>query len=92
MKNNKTSRLKYARESETRTYEINAYPEILDQLEELLNAIEYLGNTGASRTIEFYVDGDGSARTKIKRIDKDIALKKKKVNTDKDTIEGFGLC
>jgi len=89
---NKVSRLKYARESETRTYEINAYPEILDQLEELLKAMEYLGSIGASRTIEFYVDGDGSARPKIKRIDKDIELKKKEVDTDNDTIKGFGLC
>jgi len=76
---------------ETRTYEITDSVEMLDQLEELLRAIEILGNVGSSREISLYVDSDGTARYKIKRLDKDIELKDSKIDIDNDKID-MGLC
>lgn len=87
------SRLKkLAKDVETRTYDISAYPEILDQLEEILKAMEFLGNVGASRILEIYVDGDGRARIKTKRADKDIDIKEKEIDIDNENIKGFDLC
>lgn len=83
---------KMALNTEKRTYEINSDPRILDQFEEFLRAVEYLGNIGASRTFEFGVDGDGAARIKVTRIDKKIDLKQQEVDTNNEIIKNFGLC
>lgn len=55
---------------EKREYIISGKPHQLDLLEEFLKMIEYCGNIGASRVLELFVDGDGSARLNIKRKDK----------------------
>jgi hypothetical protein len=87
------SRLKkIAKDVETRTYDISAYPEILDQLEEILRAMEFLGSVGASRTLEIGVDGDGRARVKVKRTDKDIDIKETEIDLDNEKIKSLGLC
>jgi len=92
-RNNIMNRLKKAtKDIETRTYDISAYPDILDQLEEILKAMEFLGKAGASRTLEIGVDGDGQARIKIQRTDKNIDMKKQNINAGEDIIKGLGLC
>lgn len=54
-------------EYETRKYNITAKKEQLDILEALFRTMEIMGNVGASRTIELYVDGDGAFHPTIKR-------------------------
>lgn len=71
--------------SEERVYKINADPRILDELEEVLSAIQTLGHVGASRTLSVFVDGDGATRIKVVRSDK-TPLKSSEINTDNDTI------
>lgn len=70
-----------AKDKDTRTYTLTGTPETLNQFEEVLSLIQYLGNVGASRTIKLWVDGDGSARIKVKS---DKALKDKKLDIDGD--------
>jgi hypothetical protein len=84
-------RLKTAKNDETRTYEISGSEGVLDQLEEILKAIEYLGKLGASRVLELGIDGDGAARIKVKRTDKKIDLKEQDINTDQDIIKNLGI-
>lgn len=54
---------------ETREYTISGYIDNLDALEQLFYTIQYLGQIGASRVIEFSVDGDGGGRVKISPIE-----------------------
>lgn len=62
-------------ESETRTYEITAWPEHLDELERFFWWINST-RSGHSGSAELYVDGDGAACVEISR--KGAALQKPK--------------
>lgn len=72
---------------QTRTYKITSDISNLDELEKVLNCIEFLGNIGASRTISLWIDGDGNARFNIERTDKKQDLNKEEINIDKDEID-----
>lgn len=86
-----------ARDNETRIYKITGEPRLLNDFEEVLSMIQYLGNVGASRTIQLGIDGDGSVRLKIERINdkgKEIDMKEKDNMhelLEKDNID-MGLC
>lgn len=53
---------------EERLYKICGKTEDLDNLEKALRHIEFLGEIGASRNILIRVDGDGSGRIKVYKI------------------------
>ena len=59
----------YRQEKETRTYDITAKPYQLDLFEEFLSMVEYVGGVGASRALQLWIDGDGSAQFKFARQD-----------------------
>ena len=74
---------------EKRYYEIIGRKEDLDTIEKALRHCEYLGNIGASRNILLRVDGDGSGRIKVFKLDESTVLdeNKKPIDNDKYTIE-----
>ena len=53
---------------EERLYKICGKTEDLDKLEKALRHIEFLGDVGASRNILIRVDGDGSGRIKVYKV------------------------
>lgn len=53
---------------EERLYKICGRAEDLDKLEKALRHIEFLGDVGASRNILIRVDGDGSGRIKVYKV------------------------
>ncbi len=53
---------------EERLYKICGRTEDLDKLEKALRHIEFLGDIGASRNILIRVDGDGSGRIKVYKV------------------------
>ena len=53
---------------EERLYKICGRSEDLDKLEKALRHIEFLGDIGASRNILIRVDGDGSGRIKVYKV------------------------
>ena len=53
---------------EERLYRICGREEDLDKLEKVLRHIEFLGDVGASRNILIRVDGDGSGRIKVYKV------------------------
>lgn len=53
---------------EERIYKICGRAEDLDKLEKALRHIEFLGDVGASRNILIRVDGDGSGRIKVYKV------------------------
>lgn len=53
---------------EERLYKICGNTEDLDKLEKALRHIEFLGDIGASRNILIRVDGDGSGRIKVYKV------------------------
>ena len=53
---------------EERLYRICGKTEDLDKLEKALRHIEFLGDIGASRNILIRVDGDGSGRIKVYKV------------------------
>ena len=53
---------------EERLYRICGREEDLDKLEKALRHIEFLGEIGASRNILIRVDGDGSGRIKVYKV------------------------
>lgn len=53
---------------EERVYKIYGRSEDLDKLEKALRHVEYLGEIGASRNILIRVDGDGSGRIKVYKV------------------------
>ena len=53
---------------EERLYKICGRAEDLDKLEKALRHIEFLGDIGASRNILIRVDGDGSGRIKVYKV------------------------
>ena len=53
---------------EERLYKICGKTEDLDKLEKALRHIEFLGEIGASRNILIRVDGDGSGRIKVYKV------------------------
>lgn len=53
---------------EERLYKICGRTEDLDKLEKVLRHIEFLGDVGASRNILIRVDGDGSGRIKVYKV------------------------
>ena len=53
---------------EERLYKICGRAEDLDKLEKALRHIEFLGDIGDSRNILIRVDGDGSGRIKVYKI------------------------
>ena len=53
---------------EERLYKICGKTEDLDNLEKALRHIEFLGEIGASRNILIRVDGDGSGRIKVYKV------------------------
>ena len=53
---------------EERLYRICGREEDLDKLEKVLRHIEFLGDIGASRNILIRVDGDGSGRIKVYKV------------------------
>lgn len=53
---------------EERLYKICGKTEDLDKLEKALRHIEFLGDIGASRNILIRVDGDGSGRIKVYKV------------------------
>lgn len=54
---------------EERLYKICGKTEDLDKLEKALRHIEFLGEIGASRNILIRVDGDGSGRIKVYKVE-----------------------
>ena len=54
---------------EERLYKICGRAEDLDNLEKALRHIEFLGDIGASRNILIRVDGDGSGRIKVYKVE-----------------------
>lgn len=74
---------------EKRYYEIIGRKEDLDTIEKALRHCEYLGNIGASRNILLRVDGDGSGRIKVFKLDESTVLdeNKKPIDNDKYNIE-----
>lgn len=54
---------------EERLYKIFGKTEDLDNLEKALRHIEFLGEIGASRNILIRVDGDGSGRIKVYKVE-----------------------
>lgn len=54
---------------EERLYKICGRAEDLDKLEKALRHIEFLGDVGASRNILIRVDGDGSGRIKVYKVE-----------------------
>ena len=54
---------------EERLYKICGRAEDLDKLEKVLRHIEFLGEIGASRNILIRVDGDGSGRIKVYKVE-----------------------
>ena len=54
---------------EERLYKICGKTEDLDNLEKALRHIEFLGEIGASRNILIRVDGDGSGRIKVYKVE-----------------------
>ena len=54
---------------EERLYKICGRAEDLDKLEKVLRHIEFLGDVGASRNILIRVDGDGSGRIKVYKVE-----------------------
>lgn len=52
-----------------RTYVISGKASIVDNLEVLFREITILSNTGASREIKLYIDGDGAVNIDVKRKD-----------------------
>ena len=54
---------------EERLYKICGKTEDLDKLEKALRHIEFLGEIGASRNVLIRVDGDGSGRIKIYKVE-----------------------
>ena len=53
---------------EERLYKICGREEDLNKLEKALRHIEFLGDIGASRNILIRVDGDGSGRIKVYKV------------------------
>ena len=53
---------------EERLYKICGKTEDLDKLKKALRHIEFLGDIGASRNILIRVDGDGSGRIKVYKV------------------------
>lgn len=76
---------KLSRDKGKRTYEVTGTAEFLSRVDHLLQTIAYLGGVGASRTVEFFVDGDGSDRLGVKGTESDVD--KKKIDTDKDAVK-----
>ena len=74
---------------EKRYYEIIGRKEDLDTIEKAVRHCEYLGNIGASRNILLRVDGDGSGRIKVFKLDESTVLdeNKKPIDNDKYNIE-----
>ena len=54
---------------EERLYKICGKTKDLDNLEKALRHIEFLGEIGASRNILIRVDGDGSGRIKVYKVE-----------------------
>ena len=54
---------------EERLYKICGRAEDLDKLEKALRHIEFLGDVGASRNVLIRVDGDGSGRIKVYKVE-----------------------
>lgn len=54
---------------EERLYKICGRAEDLDKLEKALRHIEFLGDVGVSRNILIRVDGDGSGRIKVYKVE-----------------------
>ena len=69
---------------EKRYYEIIGRKEDLDTIEKALRHCEYLGNIGASRNILLRVDGDGSGRIKVFKLDESTVLDENKKPIDND--------
>lgn len=65
-------REKREKRDETRKYEVTAYPDQLDKLEQFFKWIQSCGSIGHSGSAELSVDGDGSARIKFKGLKKDL--------------------
>lgn len=67
-----------------RYYEITGRDEDLDALEKALRHCEYLGNIGASRNILLRIDGDGSGRIKVYKLNIDNISNQDKTPIDKE--------
>jgi len=59
----------FRQDKETRTYDITAKPYQLNLFEEFLSMVQYVGGVGASRSLELWIDGDGSAQFTFDRKD-----------------------
>lgn len=69
-------------EKEERVYRIKGSKNDLDNLEKALRHIEYLGDIGASRNILIRVDGDGSGRIKVKKVERLIIYEETNIDNE----------
>ena len=67
---------------ETRTYQISGDKEQLDNIEKLLTILDYLGQSGASRTIHIFADGDGAFRIDVRRLPDQKIVKNKLIDME----------
>ena len=83
----------HSQKKETREYTIEGKPYQLNLLEEFMTTVEYCGRIGASRVLELFIDGDGSASLKFKRNDgEDLCEHPDKKNVlDADTVKLRGI-
>jgi hypothetical protein len=75
---------------ETRTYQITGDVRVLNQLEDMLSVVQYLGEIGASRYLKFGIDGDGQAKIKVEKNGEKIQCSRP-VEINNEVIFG-GLC
>lgn len=73
---------------ESRIYKIYGDKNDLDMMEEVLKYITILSETGCSRCLNLFVDGDGSFKIKIRKEDesnlKEIIILKNKIDDDEN--------
>lgn len=90
-----TAFVKKVSQTETKTvkFEVTGSPKQLEELEKLFGWVQYLGNIGHSGSMKLFVDGDGSARLKIRADGKDVEKPEdyKNESSDKDIEYEVGL-
>lgn len=72
---------------EERVYHIRGRKEDLETLDKVLRHCEYLGNIGASRNILIRVDGDGTGRIKVRKVERLVIYDETPIDKEQYNIE-----
>lgn len=73
----------------SRSYKISGPDDTLKKLDKFLLAVSKLGDWGASRAVQMFIDGDGHERLSVKGVPNGTKIDRKSFNdaTEKDTID-----